>query len=65
MAVEYSIAIRVGDRSIIVRKNGKVIRRMKAAVGQVTHPTPPGRYAVTDRPDLTTEESAARTAAAR
>ena len=48
VAVEYSIAIRVGDRSIIVRKNGKVIRRMKAAVGQVTHPTPPGRYAVTD-----------------
>lgn len=48
VAVEYSIAIRVKDRSIIVRKNGKVIRRMKAAVGQVTHPTPPGRYAVTD-----------------
>ncbi len=48
VAVEYSVAIRVRDRSIIVRKNGKVIRRMKAAVGQVTHPTPPGRYAVTD-----------------
>ncbi len=48
VAVEYSVAIRVKDRSIIVRKNGKVIRRMKAAVGQVTHPTPPGRYAVTD-----------------
>ncbi|MBJ7471801.1 MAG: L,D-transpeptidase [Solirubrobacteraceae bacterium] len=48
VAVEYSVAIRVGDRSIIVRKNGKVIRRMKAAVGQITHPTPPGRYAVTD-----------------
>lgn len=48
VAVEYSIAIRVKDRSIIVRKNGKVIKRMKAAVGQVTHPTPPGRYAVTD-----------------
>jgi lipoprotein-anchoring transpeptidase ErfK/SrfK len=48
VAVEYSIAIRVKSRSIIVRKNGKVIRRMKAAVGQVTHPTPPGRYAVTD-----------------
>lgn len=48
VAVEYSIAIRVSDRSIIVRKNGKVIKRMKAAVGQVTHPTPPGRYAVTD-----------------
>ncbi|MDO9354163.1 MAG: L,D-transpeptidase [Solirubrobacteraceae bacterium] len=48
VAVEYSVAIRVRSRSIIVRKNGKVIRRMKAAVGQVTHPTPPGRYAVTD-----------------
>lgn len=48
VAVEYSVAIRVKDRSIIVRKNGEVIRRMKAAVGQVTHPTPPGRYAVTD-----------------
>lgn len=48
VAVEYSIAIRVSDRSIIVRKNGEVIKRMKAAVGQVTHPTPPGRYAVTD-----------------
>lgn len=48
VAVEYSIAIRVGSRSIIVRRNGEVIKRMKAAVGQVTHPTPPGRYAVTD-----------------
>lgn len=48
VAVEHSVAVRVGDRSIIVRKNGKVIRRMKAAVGQVSHPTPPGRYAVTD-----------------
>lgn len=48
VAVEYSISIRVRDRSIIVRKNGEVVRRMKAAVGQVTHPTPPGRYAVTD-----------------
>lgn len=46
--VEHSISVRVGDRSIIVRKNGKVIRRMKAAVGRATHPTPPGRYAVTD-----------------
>jgi lipoprotein-anchoring transpeptidase ErfK/SrfK len=48
VAVEYSIAIRLKSRSIIVRRNGKVIRRMQAAIGQVTHPTPPGRYAVTD-----------------
>ncbi len=48
VAVEHSISVRVGDRSIIVRKNGKVIKRMKAAVGQTSHPTPPGRYAVTD-----------------
>lgn len=48
VAVEYSIAIRVHTRDIVVRKNGKVIRRFRAAVGQATHPTPPGRYAVTD-----------------
>ncbi|MFT4034665.1 MAG: L,D-transpeptidase family protein [Patulibacter sp.] len=48
VAVEYSIAIRVHTRDIIVRKNGKVIRRFRSAVGQPTHPTPPGRYAVTD-----------------
>lgn len=48
VAVEYSIAIRVHTRDIVVRKNGRVIRRFRAAVGQATHPTPPGRYAVTD-----------------
>ncbi len=48
VAVEYSIAIRLKTRDIIVRKNGEVIRRFRAAVGQPTHPTPPGRYAVTD-----------------
>lgn len=48
VAVEYSIAIRLQTRDIIVRKDGRVIRRFRAAVGQPTHPTPPGRYAVTD-----------------
>lgn len=48
VAVEYSIAIRLSTRDIIVRKNGEVIRRFRAAIGQPTHPTPPGRYAVTD-----------------
>ncbi|MEH3055110.1 MAG: L,D-transpeptidase family protein [Patulibacter minatonensis] len=48
VAVEYSIAIRLQTRDIVVRKNGKVIRRFRAAIGQVTHPTPPGRYAITD-----------------
>jgi hypothetical protein len=48
VAVEYSIAIRLHTRDIVVRKDGKVIRRFRAAIGQPTHPTPPGRYAVTD-----------------
>lgn len=48
VAIEYSIAIRVKSRLITVRRNGKVVRRMKAAVGDVTHPTPGGRFAVTD-----------------
>lgn len=47
-SVRYSIAIRIHRRSIIVRRDGKVVRRITAAVGRAEHPTPPGRYAVTD-----------------
>jgi lipoprotein-anchoring transpeptidase ErfK/SrfK len=48
VSVDYSIAIRLHTRSIVVRKNGEVVRRFKSAIGQPTHPTPQGRYAVTD-----------------
>lgn len=46
--LEYSIAIRLRKRSIVVRRNGEVIKRFTAAIGDVTHPTPTGRFAVTD-----------------
>lgn len=48
VAIEYSIAIRVKSRTITVRRNGEVVKKMRAAVGDVTHPTPGGRFAVTD-----------------
>ncbi|MBO9533036.1 MAG: L,D-transpeptidase family protein [Solirubrobacteraceae bacterium] len=48
VSVDYSISISVSRRTIVVRKDGEVVRKFGSAVGQVTHPTPLGRYAVTD-----------------
>jgi L,D-transpeptidase catalytic domain len=43
------ITIDLSDRRLVVRRGGKVIRRMTVAVGRAGSPTPIGRFAVTDK----------------
>jgi L,D-transpeptidase catalytic domain len=45
----WSIHADVSRRSIVLRFEGKAVRRMSAAVGRPGSPTPTGRFAVTDK----------------
>jgi L,D-transpeptidase catalytic domain len=47
--VTWSIHVDVSKRRLKVRRNGHVVRSTKVAVGSSEHPTPTGRFAVTDR----------------
>jgi lipoprotein-anchoring transpeptidase ErfK/SrfK len=44
----WEVAADLSDRRVTVRNEGKVIRRFAVAVGSDAHPTPRGRFAVTD-----------------
>jgi lipoprotein-anchoring transpeptidase ErfK/SrfK len=46
--VEYSMAVNRKRHQVIVRKNGKLLRKMDAAIGRPALPTPRGTFAVTD-----------------
>jgi hypothetical protein len=39
----------LSERTVELRRGGRTLRRVKVAVGNSTSPTPPGRYAVTDK----------------
>ena len=43
------ITIDLSERRLVVRRGGKVVRRMTVAVGRAGSPTPIGRFAVTDK----------------
>jgi hypothetical protein len=47
--VRWSLKVDLSKRALFVRKNGRTIRRVTIAVGAPGHPTPTGRFAVTDR----------------
>jgi hypothetical protein len=49
--VTWSIEISLRARTIVVRKNGEVVRRMPVGIGAASSPTPVGRYVVTDHID--------------
>jgi len=44
----WSLHIDLSARRITVRRDGKVVRRVRAAIGAPDSPTPTGRFAVTD-----------------
>jgi lipoprotein-anchoring transpeptidase ErfK/SrfK len=46
---DVSIHVDISERSLEVREVDDVVDRMEVAVGRPDTPTPPGRYAVTDR----------------
>ncbi len=56
-AVSWSLRADLSRRRLVVRRGGKVVRSMKVGVGRADHPTPVGRYAVTDKLRVTDEGS--------
>jgi hypothetical protein len=47
--VSWSLKADLSKRRLVAEHNGKVVRRMRIGVGRPDHPTPVGRYAVTDK----------------
>ncbi len=47
----WSITADLSERSLELRRGGRVIKRLSVAVGTASSPTPAGRYAVTDKID--------------
>ncbi|MGI9081356.1 MAG: L,D-transpeptidase [Thermoleophilaceae bacterium] len=48
-AVTWSLHVDVSRREIVVRRDGRRVRRLRVGVGRPGHSTPTGRFAVTDR----------------
>lgn len=47
--VPYRIEADLSERRVTVRRLGRVVRTLRVAIGRPAAPTPPGRYAVTDK----------------
>jgi len=45
----WSIRVDISERSVVLRKGGRAVRRLRVAVGRPGSPTPTGRFAVTDK----------------
>jgi lipoprotein-anchoring transpeptidase ErfK/SrfK len=56
--VPYRIRARLSGRRIEVLQNGRVVRRIRSAVGEQGTPTPTGTFAVTDKVPFTDPGSA-------
>ncbi len=46
--VPYSVVVDLSERTLVVRRDQRVVRRVRVAIGQPGVPTPTGRFAVTD-----------------
>jgi hypothetical protein len=49
--VDWSILISLGARTLVLRHDGEVVRRVRVGIGASDSPTPVGRYVVTDHID--------------
>ena len=47
----WSLHADLSERSLELRRGGRAVKRLSVAVGTASSPTPPGRYAVTDKID--------------
>ncbi len=56
-SVRWSLHVDLSKRRLLVRKDGRKVRRMTIAVGSPQHSTPKGRFAVTDRLDVVDQGS--------
>jgi len=48
-SVTWSLRADLSKRVLLVRHDGRTVRKVKIGVGRTDHPTPEGRYAVTDK----------------
>jgi len=44
----YTLQVDLSDLRLLVRRDGRVVRRVRVAVGRPGHETPTGRFAITD-----------------
>jgi hypothetical protein len=51
--VRWSLHVDLSRRLLFVRRDGHTVRKMSVATGSPTHPTPTGRFAVTDKLEVT------------
>jgi hypothetical protein len=47
--VSWSLHADLSQRRLVVRRDGEDVRSLKVGVGRTDHPTPVGRFAVTDK----------------
>jgi L,D-transpeptidase catalytic domain len=47
--VRWSLHVDLSRRALFVRRDGRTVRRVRIAIGSRRHPTPKGRFAVTDK----------------
>lgn len=47
--VRYSLHADLSSRRLVLERDGRVIRRLKVAIGRPGSPTPTGRFAITDK----------------
>jgi lipoprotein-anchoring transpeptidase ErfK/SrfK len=52
VANPWAVTADLSARRVTVKKNGRVVRRFRVAVGKPSTPTPSGRFAVTDKLEL-------------
>jgi lipoprotein-anchoring transpeptidase ErfK/SrfK len=52
-AVNYSLHADLSERELAVRRGDRTVRRIPVAIGAPATPTPTGRFAVTDKLDVT------------
>ncbi len=55
--VGWTVNADLSKRVIVVERDGEEVRRFKIGIGRKDHPTPTGRYAVTDKLTVTDEGS--------
>jgi hypothetical protein len=55
--VAWAIKADLAKREIVVERDGKAVRTMPIGIGREDHPTPTGRYAVTDKLEVTDPNS--------
>jgi len=55
--VNWSVHADLSKRRMVVRKDGKTVRKMSIAIGRAANPTPKGRFSVTDKLRVTDSSS--------